>query len=181
MNQKTIIGALVGGVILFIWQFLSWTMLNLHGESQKYTAKQNEILQYLGENLEGDGSYFLPTYAPGASQEEMQKLMEESGGKPWATISYHSAMNTNMGLNMFRGLVVDIVAIALLIWLMMRFANLSIKDSIVASLCVGFISYFTGVYTNSIWFETNTLPDLLDTVISWTLVGSWLGFWLTRK
>ncbi len=47
MNQKTIIGALVGGVILFIWQFLSWTMLNLHGESQKYTAKQNEILQYL--------------------------------------------------------------------------------------------------------------------------------------
>lgn len=181
MNSKFIVGTLVGGVILFLWQFLSWTMLNLHGDGQKYTAKQTEILQYLGENLEGEGSYFLPTYAPGTSQEDMEKLMASMDGKPWATISYHSAMNANMGLNMFRGLVIDFVAIAMLIWLLLRFANLGMKDAIMASLVVGLISYFTSQYTYSIWFETNTIPDLIDTVVSWALVGGWLGFWLPRQ
>ena len=57
MNSKLIVGTLVGGVILFCSSFVMD-----HAESSwrwsKYTAKQTEILQYLGENLEGEGSYF---------------------------------------------------------------------------------------------------------------------------
>ena len=60
MNTKSIIAILVGGVLLFVWQFLSWTIFNIHGGNQKYTAKQNEIIQFLDQNLEGEGSYFLP-------------------------------------------------------------------------------------------------------------------------
>ena len=59
--KKTIIGTLVGGIILFMWQFLSWTALDLHRSAQNYSPKQDTILSYLSANLEKEGGYFLPT------------------------------------------------------------------------------------------------------------------------
>ena len=56
--KKTIIGVLVGALILFIWQFISWGAVNLHSGMQQYTPKQTEILKYLGDNLE-EGFYYL--------------------------------------------------------------------------------------------------------------------------
>ncbi|WP_236973473.1 hypothetical protein [Membranihabitans maritimus] len=58
--SKIWIGSLVGGLILFIWQFLSWSMLNIHDNEMEYTPNQVQILEVLNENLE-EGNYFLPT------------------------------------------------------------------------------------------------------------------------
>ncbi|MFX5756497.1 hypothetical protein ABTE27_21360, partial [Acinetobacter baumannii] len=65
--KKTIVGALVGGIILFMWQFASWTALKLHLPAQGYTAKQDTILQALSANLEKEGGYLLPTAPAGTS------------------------------------------------------------------------------------------------------------------
>ncbi|MBK8700072.1 MAG: hypothetical protein IPN29_11300 [Saprospiraceae bacterium] len=181
MNTKSIIACLVGGILLFMWQFLSWTFLNLHASNQQYNPKQTEIMQFLGENIGADGNYFLPNYPPGTSMEDQQKMMEAAAGKPWAMISYHSSMDMSMSMNMFRGLVVDLLAVAMLIWLLMKFQNSNFTTVISSSICVGLISYLTTQYTNSIWFETNSMPDLIDALVSWALVGGWLGYWLNRK
>ncbi len=180
MNTKMIVGALVGGLLVFVWQFLSWTMLNLHGSGQKYTANQDSILNYLGTQLQEEGTYFLPTYAPGASQEDQQKLMETMAGKPWAQISYHKSMNTAMGMNMVRGFLVDVFAVMLLIWLLSKIPGLTFQTAITSSIVVGVIGYLTTEYTNSIWFENNSVPDLIDAIVSWAICGTWLGYWLRK-
>ncbi|MBC7884669.1 MAG: hypothetical protein H7X99_04300 [Saprospiraceae bacterium] len=181
MNSKLIIGALVGGLLVFIWQFLSWAMLNVHGSTQMYTANQDTILSVLSSQLSEDGTYFLPTYAPGATPEEQEKLMETCMGKPWAQISYHKAYNAGMGMNMARGLLVDVVAVWLLSWLLMKIPNITMQTTVISAIVVGLISYLTTSYTNSIWFETNSIPDLIDAVVSWALAGAWLGWWFNRK
>lgn len=175
--KNQLIATLVAGIIIFIWQFLSWAALNLHGAEQQYTDKQEAILQCLSENLQ-PGHYFLPNTAPG---EDTQAYIEKYGGKPWAMISYHPAMNTNMGLNMFRGLVVDFVAAFLLIWLLMNFKHLTFNTALLASLSVGTIAYLTLPYLNSIWYENPTLSYLLDTAVQWGLVGAWLGWWMPKR
>ncbi|MBK7635574.1 MAG: hypothetical protein IPJ13_15825 [Saprospiraceae bacterium] len=180
MNTKMIIGVVVGGFLVFLWQFLSWAMFNMHGSEQKYTADQDAILQMLGEKLPEEGTYFLPTSPPGTSSEDQQKMMEASGGKPWAQISYHKSMNTNMGMNMFRGFLTDIVAVFLLVWLLGKIPECTMGTSIMASVTVGVIGYLTTEYTNSIWFETNSIPDLIDAVVSWAICGTWLGYWMNR-
>ena len=180
MNTRMIIGATVGGLLVFIWQFLSWAMLNIHVSEQKYTANQNAILQNLGTQLTEDGTYFLPTFPPGTSSEEQQKLMEAAGGKPWAQISYHKAMNTNMGINMLRGFMADIVAVFLLIWLLSKIPELTMGTSVIASVAVGLVGYLTTEYSNSIWFEANSIPHLIDAIVGWALCGTWLGYWLNR-
>jgi hypothetical protein len=177
--KKTIIGVSVGALILFIWQFITWGAVNLHSGMQQHTPKQAEILKYLGDNLE-EGFYMLPVSPPGTSAEEMQKLMEESNGKPWAQIYYHKALNTAMGMNLVRGIVVDLLAVFLLVFLIQKMGNASFQTIVLSSLSVGLIGYLSVTYVNAIWFEYKTLADLVDAVVSWGLIGLWLGFWLRR-
>lgn len=177
--KKQLIATLVGAVILFLWQFLSWTVLNVHGAENAYTPNQGQILEFLSENLE-EGEYFLPTTAPGASQEEYQNLMQESIGKPWARISYHSEMQMSMGGNLIRGFLVDLIAVALLVWLLSKFARLDLVTALGASLAVGFIGYLTFPYMNSIWFEGATVGYIVDVIAQWGLIGVWLGWYLNR-
>lgn len=177
--KKHLIASLVGALILFIWQFLSWSVLNVHGAENAYTPNQDAILEFLSQNLE-EGEYFLPTAPPGAPQEEYQNLMEESIGKPWARISYHAEMEMSMGLNLIRGFVVDFVAVWLLVWILLQFAQLDFKSALITSLMVGAISYLTIPYLNSIWFEGNTLGYVVDVIVQWGLMGIWLGWYLKK-
>ena len=178
--SKTIIGTLVGGLILFIWQFLSWGVLNLHADEMMYTEHQEEILTLLNEKLD-EGTYMLPMSPPGASQEVQQQTMENNIGKPWASIAYHKSMSNNMGMNMIRSLIINCLAVFLLCWLLGKIPELDMKTSILSTLAVGMIGYFINTYINSIWFETSTIVTLMDTIVSWGIVGSWLGFWLNRN
>ena len=107
--------------------------------------------------------------------------MENSMGKPWAQVYYHKSMDANMGVNMARGLVVDILAVLLLSWMLMKMGNASMQTIVITTLAVGFIGYLTDVYTKSIWFDTKTLADLIDVIVGWGVVGVWLGWWLRRK
>ncbi len=181
MNSKTIIGALVGAVILFMWQFISWGIVNFHATNQKYSPKQTEILEFLKNNIGEDGSYFMPGVPPNTSSEDQQKAMTESMGKPWAQVSYHSAMDMSMPVNMARGLMVDILVMLLLMWMLGKNMNANFNTTLLSCLAVGFIAYLTMSYTNSIWFKGNTIPDLLDAVVGWGAVGLWLGYWMNRK
>lgn len=178
--KKQLIASLVGALILFVWQFLSWTMLNVHAAEYRYTANQDKILEALSQNLE-EGSYMLPQAPPGSTHEEQQAMMENSVGKAWASISYHKGFDGNMGMNMFRAFVVDLVAVFLLVWLLLKSAGLDFKTALLSSWAVGAIGYLTIPYLNSIWFETHTVGYIVDTVVQWGLVGAWLGWWLTRK
>ena len=178
--KKQLIATLVGGLILFIWQFLSWSALSVHANEFQYTPNQDKIMEALSQNLE-DGGYFLPGVAPGATNEEKETAMKNSIGKPWATIHYHKAMQMNMGMNLTRGLAADLVAVFLLVWLLLKFAQLDMKTAVLSSLAVGSIAYLSIPYLNSIWFETSTLGYLVDLVVQWGLIGAWLGWWLPRK
>ena len=42
--KKHLLYTLIGGTILFFWQFLSHAALNLHADAQQYTQVQSEIL-----------------------------------------------------------------------------------------------------------------------------------------
>lgn len=178
--QKIIIGALVGALILFIWQFLSWGLINFHADQMAYTAKQDAVLQALAEAELEEGDYFMPQLAPGFTPEDMQQFEKEQTGKPWALVRYRKAYQNNMPMNMIRGFAVDFVALLLLCWMLGKMSGLNLTTTVMVSIAVGLIGYFSINYINSIWFEGNTLPDLLDAVVSWGLVGAWLGWWLNR-
>ncbi|NND34689.1 MAG: hypothetical protein HKN76_19035, partial [Saprospiraceae bacterium] len=124
--KKLIIAALVGGFILFIWQSLSFMVLQLHNDQMKYTDKQDEILAMLEASGLEEGEYFLPNTSDQApSEEEREAFIEKYTDKPWARIAYHKELNMSMGMNLFRGLLVDVLAAFMLTWLLLHFADLN--------------------------------------------------------
>jgi len=180
--KKTAIAAIVGGIIIFLCQFLSWTILDLHRPANQYTPKQDSIMAYLNSQFSEDGQYYLPTTPPGASQEAMEKLYNESIGKPWATISYHKSMNMSMGMNMARGLMVDMVMVWLLCWMLSKFSSNNFTTTLMACIFTGLIVFINAPYTGHIWYGSFDLTAyLIDYLAGWGICGLWLGWWLNRK
>jgi len=180
--KKIFIGSLVGGIIMFVTQFLSWGLLELHRSAQQYTPKQNEILAYLDTQFDSSGAYFLPTYPPGATMDEQGKLMEDAMGKPWVQIYYHKSMDTNMGVNMVRNLVTNIIMVMLFCWIISGYTANNFTKTFLAAIFTGLIVFLHGSYTQHIWYETFDLgAHLTDYLVSWGLVGIWLGWLLNRR
>jgi hypothetical protein len=177
--KKLLIGAIVGGVLLFFWQFLSWSILGVHESMQTYTPKQTEVIKYLNENLD-EGFYYLPNLPKGYSNEDMEKLSTETMGKPWAQVYMHKAMTMSMPANIGRGLLVTLLAVFLLTWVLIKIGKTSFMEILLCSLAIGLSSYLTTSYAVSIWYQTLSMPDLIDAIVGWGLVGAWLGWWLNR-
>jgi F0F1-type ATP synthase assembly protein I len=180
--KKIIIGSLVGGILIFIWQTLSWTAFNLHDAAQAYTPKQDSIMNFLNSQFSEDGSYHLARLPNTASGEEMQKHMDVIKGKPWAQVQYHKAFDVNMGVNIAKGLIADIITVAFLCWILMRIASSNPGTIFTACLFVGVIVFINSPYTQHIWYpKADIMAHFIDALVSWALCGVWLGWYLTRK
>lgn len=180
--MRTAIATFVGALIVFIWQFLSWGLLEFHRSAQEYTPKQDQILEFLNQQFSEDGAYFLPNLPKGASQEEYEAYSNETMNKPWVQIYYHKSMNMSMPMNMARGFAVDLVLVFLMVWILGKMPDSNIVTSVLVCLGVGMIGFLYHPYTNHIWFQTFDLnAHLLDGTIPWILLGGWLGWFLNRK
>ena len=180
--KKNVLGAVIGGILIFIWQFLSFALINLHEPAVGYTDKQDQILAALNSSGLEEGGYFLPALPEGSSREAYEEHMRSVTGKPWATIQYHKSYEANMIMNMIRGLLVNIVMVYLLIWIIRRLANPSFGTIVTTSLIVGLIAFFNLAYPNHIWYKTFDIwAYFLDVIVSWGLTGVVLGAIMKRR
>lgn len=182
LMKKNIIGALVGAIILFLWQFVSWTAANLHRSANAYTPKQDSILAYLNNQSLEDGDYYLPALPPTASSADEMEAMKSNVGKPWVKISYHKSMKDNMISNMIRLLLVNVLLLWLVCWILSKIYHPSSGTIFLSTLFIGLVVFMNGPYTYHIWYDTKDITAyLIDAVASWGLTGLWLGWWLRRK
>ena len=182
--KKTIIGALVGAIIIFAWQFLSFAAVNFHKPAQNYTEKQTAILDFLNSQGIEEGGYIMPALPETATREEHEALMKESDGKPWAIVQYHKKGEWTMSsmiMNMVRGFLVNFVIMLLFIWILRRMAAPTFGTILATSLFVGLITFFNAPYTGHIWYQTFDIwAYFMDAIVAWGLVGIWLGWWMRR-
>jgi hypothetical protein len=180
--KKLLIGAIVGGIILFICQFLSWTVLNWHDDAYQYTDKQDAILNFLNTQLDKPGQYHLPALPPGSGNEQHEALMKSMDGKPWALVQYHQAFKMSMGSNMIRGLIVDMLIVAFFCAIISRMNSLNFTAILISALFVGMIVFFNVPYTHHIWYQDfDLMAYFADCIVGWGLIGIWLGFLYGRK
>jgi len=182
--KKAIIGAIVGALIIFIWQFLSFALINFHKPAQEYTDKQDAIMSFLASQELKDGGYFMPNVPSTASNDEAQVVMKKFDGKPWARIEYHNVAENSMNamlMNMVRVLLVNFLIVLLFSWLVSKMNAPSFQTILTGALAVGIIAFLNEPYTGFIWYKTFDIwAYLLDAVVAWGLVGLWLAWWLRR-
>ena len=181
--KKLLIGALVGGIIVFAWQALSWSMLNLHDAEYKQAPNQDAIKEFLNKNLPGEGQYMIPRANANASAKEMEELQKKmlAEKSPWAVVNYHEAYDVDMTMNIIRGLIVSIIAAIFVCWVLIK-QNSTFLITFISTILIGVAGFLFIPYSNHIWYQTpGATTHLLDTIVAWGLCGLWLGWWLNRK
>lgn len=167
--------SLVGGLILFIWQFLSFAMPNLHKSAMEYTPVQDEVLAAIASSGLKEGMYMLGQPDPSLSGAESEKAMEKYEGKPWAILNYQAENKDKMVMNMIRGFIICLIISAMFFWVISQQKDPSLKKSILTGLAIGLIGFFFVPYTGFIWFKA---PDiwayLADGIVPWAILG-WVG------
>ncbi len=182
--KKWLIGSLLGAILVFLWQFLSWTMLGIHDGEAKYTPAQDSIMSYLSSVIKEDGMYMLPTVPPGSSMKDGEALAEKMNGKPFATVVYKSSYVRSMTKPMIRGFLVDLFLVFSLIYILTRGGTPKAMRIVAGSVAVGLFTFLVGPYTAHNWFQVPMeaiTGHLIDAIVAWGLVGVWLGWWLNRK
>lgn len=177
--KRRIIATIVAGLILFIWQFLSQAALDLHKAEHQYTANQDTILSALASAGLKTGKYAIPLADPALGTEAVMKAAAENVGKPSAIINYTTSSTNDMGMNMLRGILVNILIMYLFISLLGKANIAGFKNIVAVSLTIGMIGFFNHAYTSYIWYHgTDIFIDMLDAFMGWGLVGVWLGKYL---
>ncbi|MEY2792250.1 MAG: hypothetical protein RJA76_242 [Bacteroidota bacterium] len=180
--KKILLGAIVGGFIIFAWQAVSQMVFNLHEPGQRYVASQDTILKFLSENLKEGGGYMLPRPSNSANLEQVEQFTKQLQGKPWARITYYPSYDMNMGMSMARGYITNVLIVFLFLTLVNRFKHKRFSSIFISALFVGIISFSNTFYTLHLWYPSYEIrADLIDAVVSWGLCGIWLGLLMKEK
>lgn len=181
LMKNILIGGAVAGLLLFLWQTLSWAVMDLHAKEYQATPAEDTLLASLAAHLT-PGQYMLPRAPQNASWEEVEKKQAEMTGKPWAVINYHKSFDTNMPKNMIRGLLSCMIAMTLVCWIFSQYKQPSFSKLLISSNCIGLAGYLFIPYSLNIWYETpDATTNLMDTVVGWGMAGAWLGWWVPRN
>jgi hypothetical protein len=179
--KKAVIGSLVGALIIFIWQFVSFALADLHKSAHRYTDKQDAIMSFLSSQGLKEGGYMLPNVPEGTDWNDRDKAMKNAAGKPWAMIQYHEKMEEGMTMNMIRGFLVNFVTVLLFCWLVSKMTAPGFETILISALMVGIIAFLYEPYTGSIWYKwADIWAFFIDAIVAWGLTGLWLGWWLRR-
>jgi hypothetical protein len=170
--KKQILPTLIIGIVLFMWQFISWAAGNFHGSAQRYTPHQDTIMATLNQLALEDGRYMLPSVSPEVPSEQAQQQWESFMGKPWAFITYHNAHEMSMGMSMLRGFLADLVGAWILFSMLSAMGPLTLGRSVFMSLGFGMFSFIYITYTNHIWYPTfDLMASFLDAIVPFSMIG----------
>ena len=182
--KKWLIGSFVGAILVFGWQFASWTVLHIHKGEAKYSPAQDSILAVLSTHLKEEGMYMVPNVLPDAPDKEHMDLQEKMNGKPWATIMYKKAYEKGMAKPMIRGFLINLFLVFSLIYLLTRGGTPNGMRIFAGSVAVGLFTWLWGPYTAHNWFQMPMdaiTGHLIDSLVAWGITGIWLGWWLNKK
>ena len=186
--KKNILATLVGTIILFGWQFLSWMALPIHHDTIKYTPKQDQILESLSMHLNENGMYGIPTHDPSKNMNSEEFEAEYKGrmGKPWAFVLYNTTFDGMSASAMIGGLLMNMVAviIAIIILNASKVQTRSFGFALVIVMILPLFCLFQAVLENANWFGfpwhflKGTVTDL---IVAWLLCGSFLAWRFTKR
>jgi hypothetical protein len=164
--------SLIGAIVIFAWQFLSYAMPNFHKSASAYTPAQDSILKMLEKQGLSEGMYFLGQPDPSLSMADQQAAMKDFEGKPWAVLNYHKVSSMSMTMPMIRSIMVCFVLSFLLFWLFLQQKSPTLMNRILLALAVGMIGFLFVPYSNFIWYKA---PDIFahfaDAIVPWVILG----------
>lgn len=172
--KKPLLFGILGGLILFVWQFISFAGANLHGSAQAYTPLQDPILERLAElNLE-EGMYALGSPSPEERADPAlgAEYMARMEGQPYGVLNYQMNWRGDMTPNLLRSVVMNILTALLLFGILGLAGDATTGKRVMIAVAVGLAGFMFYPYSNFIWFKNPDIwAHLADALVPFALLG----------
>ncbi len=173
MLQKIIRFGVIGGVILFVWGILVWTIFPWQKNQVKMFANEKNVASVIKGNATESGLYVLPDLK-GYSEDDLDKAKERMRKGPFiiAMVSL-SGRSPGMIGAMFKTLILKIIAASFVAWLLIQ-AKAKSNRAIKFVTVIGFVIALSTSLPPVIWLGVPVLfglPCLIEGTIGWFFVA----------
>ena len=189
---KVLIAAILGGVIFFAWNSISWMVLPWHQQTVKHFDNEKIVAEALTSTVEESGIYLLPRMDQNPSPSDAGEIktnienanqhMQEG---TFAFISLKPAgMERTMEDSMMFALINSIIVSILVVILLSCTSDLGYMARVFFIVMVGLVAALLGHVPNWIWwgFDTNyTIVMIADILIGWFLAGLIIAAFVGRE
>ncbi len=176
--KKTLLGGIVGGIILFVWSFLAWTVLPLHTPAMREIQNEDAIISSLKPALPTKGVYML-RHNPGMSADNTARdaWNERIKQGPTGMIFYDPNGSDPMMIEqMAAGLIIDILSALVVAWLLTR-STAQTASYLTRVMFCGIFAIFATLFDYlTMWNWMGYPADfttglIVDALIAWLLAG----------
>src|SRR5262245_17851007 len=181
MTKPLIYGAALGGIVVFVWSLVSWTMLPWHNADLLRFQNEDEVAAVLANNMTRDGLYALPAQPANYNQMTAEEkkaceadMMAKMSRGPVVYGLVRGGYTANMGKMIGVALFFDILCALLVSMLLMKTTGMTYSGRlsfiVTAALAVGLIAFVP----SWIWFGYPSrwlLTMIADTMLAWFFAG----------
>ena len=173
MCKKVIIGALLGGVVLLLWQFAVRELLGIYDDAFVKLKDPAAVEAVLKENLTGSGMIVIPHPEPGDTDAEAKAMEKLTTG-----FSLFGAVNLagRHGFGAMRGVqfALNVLASAVLMFVLLAANPSTLGSRIALVLCFAVFAVLTELIPNWNWGGSSLAyigRQIGEQIVGWALVG----------
>ena len=171
MKKAVFMGALVGGIIAFVWSFISWMALPWYKNSLMNFKSYEQVASVIKENTCGQGIYLLPGGC--GEDDQLSKQRYECGPIMFAAIT-PDGKSFNMGANLVIQFIMLFVAAGVVTYVIAHYGKSSYGSRLFGVTLFGFfLGWLTAVPSWNWWsFPVGfSFVQFFDMLIMWFLAG----------
>ncbi len=174
--RRNLTSILVGTLILFVWNALSWMVLPFHGNSLKSIPESAINGARLQENMPEDGVYHFPGFGQDMGATEMQRLEKRLSKGPRITLMVYKAGPTRLfdPATFLTNFLFNLIAVTGLFIITSRLAKKSFSHILTTLLLLALAVSFMSDFPQMNWYLfplSYTMTNVLDHIISMGLLG----------
>ena len=178
MCKKVIIGALLGGVVLLLWQFAVRELLGIYDDAfvkLKDPAAVEAVLKenLPEENITGSGMIVIPHPEPGDTDDEakaMEKLTTGFSLFGAVNLAGGNSFGTTLGIQF----ALNVLASAVLMFVLLAANPSTLGSRIALVLCFAVFAVLTELIPNWNWGGSSLAyigRQIGEQIVGWALVG----------
>lgn len=179
------IAALVGAIIMFVWQMSVHMFLPIGEMGMKAPANEDVVIQAIASGTPDPGIYYLPYFDMAKADDSVALAAWEAKANRYSFLVVGTPLSDpmSMGPQLGKQFVVNLLSAFIVAWLLVATAW-GFGARVVGSLAIGLFGWFANVVPQWNWYHFPTdfmIGGLLEQGIGWLLAGIGMAWWLGRK
>ena len=185
-TKRKTVTIMIGALILFIWNALSWMVLPFHSNTLKSIPENAFDTAMLQENLIEDGVYHYPGIPNDNSDESFKEMEHKLKAGPRITLMVYKKGETEFfnPKTLILNLVFNLLTVVVLLSIVSQFKNKAINNVIWKTRLIGLLIGLDSDLPQMNWYMfpvKYTFVNIMDHLVSFLLLGLLFGLFTFKN